>query len=276
MSCHCLLQQTTPLLRAVTLMAPAKGDPWVTVAFTPGHMVLHLATDDQCCTATATVPKELFTELRADTDCRFMVSLSNLTAALQLAAPAALANGSAVRIAYPDADSRCVVETHCGAGSRTLRASMITRPVKERLLDLRFLDAVAPNRAELLGEICRDMVSDINAVTPDHLHITFAAPAVCFAGTGGNYGSVTVEVSRHSDGVLNFEAGDDSVQPKYLCAQAMRAFGGFAASKETLFERVTLAVNTERQLSVHHHGRDVDRDAAVLFVLQPLSALLDL
>jgi hypothetical protein len=274
MSCSCRLVNLGAFARALTLMAPPKGDVWVTVAFTSSHMVLHLATDDQCTTATATVPKETFSEFRADPDCRFMVCLSNLTAALQLCGPTAAASNGAVRIAYPDADSKCLVET--ADGDRLLRCAILTRPVKERLLDLRFHDALCPNRLSLRGDVCRELVLDLQSMQPDHLHITFSSTAACFSATGGNYGSLTMEVSRHADGVLHFEAGDDSLQPKYLSGQAAHALGGSASTRDVWFDRATVHVNAERQLCVAHHGRDHELEVQVQFVVQPLSALLDL
>jgi hypothetical protein len=275
MSCNCRVAQLAPLARAIALMAPPKGDVWITLAFTPTHMVMHLATDDQCTTATATAPKEIFSDFQADPDCRFMVNLSNLMSGFQLCGPvAAAASITAVRIAYPDADSRCVMEA--GDPERMVRCAMLTRPVKERLLDLRFQTALCPNKVALRGDISKEIVSDLAVMQADHVHVNFTPTAVCFSGTGSNFGSLTIEVSRHADGVLHFESGDDSLQPKYLSAHAMHALGGGASMKDVCFDRVTVRVNAERQLSVSHHGRDLDLDVQVQFAVQPLSALLDL
>lgn len=181
-----------------------------------------------------------------------------------------------VRVAYPDADAQCIVEAADGA--RTVRCAIVTRPVRERLLDLRFQDAVCPNRIALRGDVAQEVLSDLIAMAPDHVLVTFTSAAACFAGTGGAFGSLTVEVGRHLNGVLHFEAGDDTLQPKYLSVQTLHALGGNAHSKDVVFERVAVHVNAERQLCVQHSGinSDADRHVEVQFVVQPLSALLDM
>lgn len=259
-----------PLLRALTLMTPSKGDPWVAIAFTASHMIVHHATDDMSTTATATIPKEIFTEFAATTDCRFMLCLSNLTSSLQLCTPYCTAS-VALMFAFPTADGKCVLEV-C-TPEATVRTLMLTRPVKDRLLDLRFHDALCPNRMSLRGDVLKEAVNDVAAMTPDHVQVSFSNAAACIMGSGGIFGAVTVEISRNADGVINFESGDDTLHPKYLSSHAVQAFGG---SNNAWFDRVTLCVNTERQLCVSHHGREHDADVQVQFVVQPLANMFDI
>lgn len=274
MSCHCRLTQVSNLLRGLSVMAQAKGDAWVSVAFTATHMILHHVADDQSATATATMPRELFVEFSASPDCMFMVSLANLIAALQLAAHTAAATAPPVLFAYPNADGKCVIDV--AESDVSVTCALLTRPVRSTLLDLRFDQALCVNALWVRGDIPKELLADVHAMHPDHVQIAASAEGFRINAIGGLHGALSFDIASNADGVLRFECTDDRVQPKFLAGHVLHALGGAGHGREAWFDRVGLRVNAASQLCVEHMGREHEADVKVTFVLQPLSTLLDL
>jgi hypothetical protein len=278
MSCSVRIAHPSAFLKALTVMAPANHrttDPWISLLFLggTGGLAIHHASEDLSVTTTASMPRELFSDFTTEGDCRFMVSLASLVTAIGVCTQSAAGAGARVLLEYPNSDGKCNVEI--GDGDVAAQCSLLTRSVKDRLLDLRFEDALAPNRVTLRGDVVKDLVADLLAFSTEHVNVFFSAASMCLHGTGSPHGSLTIEVDRGGEGVILFEAADDSVQSKYLCTHALHALGGNAATKEW-FEQVQLRVNTERQLCVQHYGRAAEMNVTLEFVVQPLSMLLDM
>ncbi|PWV03755.1 putative Cell cycle checkpoint protein RAD1-like [Trypanosoma cruzi] len=202
MSVYCRVAQPHILLKALAALTIAK-DSWVTVAFTEGVVVLHVEGKDQSITATARLPKALFSEYSAK-DVRFAVHLVTLRDALLLGGPALLAPVVLARVvlAYPMGDARLLVELT--DGDCTLQSTLATRPVQERLLDLRFGETSVANQMVLLGDVARDAIEDLVAAQCPHAVVVLdPRSGVTLRGEGGPYGAVTVQLQRSSEAILS-------------------------------------------------------------------------
>ncbi|RNF23169.1 cell cycle checkpoint protein [Trypanosoma conorhini] len=300
MSVCCRVAQPHLLLKALAVLTMAK-DSWATVAFTESVVVLHVEGTDQSITATATLPQALFAEYSAK-DARFSVHLVTLRDALLLGGPALLAPGGLARVvlAYPMDDARLLVELT--DGDRTLQSTLVTRPVKERLLDLRFGEARVTNEMALLGDAARDAIEDLVAAQcPQAVVVLDPKDGVTLRGEGGPYGAVTVQLQRSSEVVLSALGGGTRARTRVLrshlalaCgvrpgAKLWRAAGAVADSAPGLqgascgaaqptfggFERLLFQLNEERQLSVVHVPRDQGVPVTVTVVVSPLCDLYD-
>ncbi|ESL08098.1 hypothetical protein TRSC58_04206 [Trypanosoma rangeli SC58] len=300
MSVYCRVAQPHLLLKALAVLTMAK-DSWVTVAFAESLVVLHVEGTDQSITATATLPKALFSEYSAKNVC-FSVHLATLRDALLLGGPALLAPVGLARIvlAYPMSDARLLVELT--DGDCTLQSTLATRPVKERLLDLRFGEAHVTNQMVLLGDAARDAIEDLVVAQCPHAVVVLDPDiGVTLRGEGGPYGAVTVQLRRSSEVILSALEGGTRAHTRVLrshlalaCGvrpggKLWRAAGAVADTVPGLqgasggaaqpafggFERLMFQVNEERQLCVVHMPRDPGVSVNVTVVVSPLCGLYD-
>ncbi|KEG08132.1 cell cycle checkpoint protein [Trypanosoma grayi] len=298
MSVYCRVAHPHLLLKAVAVLNVAK-DSWATVAFTDTAVVLHVEGVDRSITATATLPKALFTEYSAS-NARFMVHLTSLRDALLLGGPAPLAAVRLARIvlAYPMGDAKLLVELT--DGDCVLQSTLVTRPVLGRLLDLRFGDARVVSQVTLLGSAARDAIEDLVVAQCPHAAVVLdPEEGVTFHGDGGPYGTVTVQMRRDTDVILSARGGGKHAQTRVLRSHLALACGVRCGGKTwraagavydaTLglagpcsggsgvqaasggFERLLLQINEERQLGVVHMPRDHDVAVAVTVVISPQS-----
>ncbi|EAN96960.1 putative Cell cycle checkpoint protein RAD1-like [Trypanosoma cruzi] len=300
MSVYCRVAQPHILLKALAALTIAK-DSWVTVAFTEGVVVLHVEGKDQSITATARLPKALFSEYSAK-DVRFAVHLVTLRDALLLGGPALLAPVVLARVvlAYPMGDARLLVELT--DGDCTLQSTLATRPVQERLLDLRFGETSVANQMVLLGDVARDAIEDLVAAQCPHAVVVLdPRSGVTLRGEGGPYGAVTVQLQRSSEAILSALDEGTHAHTRVLrshlalaCGvrpggKLWRASGAVAdvapgmqgtsggAAQPTFggFERLLFQVNEARQLSVVHMPRDHDVPVTVTVTVSPAHGLYD-
>jgi hypothetical protein len=300
MSFHCRVGNSALLLRALSVLSLGR-DTWATVAFTPQVVIIHSAGEDQSTTATATLPSSLFQDYHVAGEVRFMVDLTALSDALTLLGAHTVASAFVkVVLAYPTSDGRLLVEIM--DQHRSAQSILVTRAVKERLLDLRFSDALTANRAIVRGDAVREAVLDLVALQCTHAEVAFrdglegGSPArILFSGSQSVLGAVEVSLDRTADSVLLLEPGDQTVKGKYLTAHLATAVGLHARSSPFAplrpsssaagnqqapygdfgFEKLSLLINTERQLCVVHRGRDHDVPVAISIVITPLFAGLD-
>ena len=300
MSCKLRLNQPGPVLKALAALGPSR-DAWVTFDFpadAPTVVFVHFSAPDGCSTATATLPDSLFHEVHVarvpqpegvDT-CRFSVSLSAVTAALHLTQQTAVhgAHGL-IELQFPSVDGQVRVSACDDALLST--CSLTVRPSKPgRLHDLRFGDALVPNRVLLRGDLLREWVQDLAVAAVEQIHVACTASTLRLHGVGSPFASVTIEVDRGAESVLAFESGDDGLCPKFLAAQALHALAagslagspdrgssgvGSAAPFGQAFPRVQIRINTEGQLSVTHMPHEHEAGACVEFVVQPLASDLE-
>ena len=310
MSFQCRVGNTALLLRTLSVLNLGK-DSWATVAFTQQVVIFHTSGDDLSTTATATLPSSLFQEYHVIGDARFMVNLSAFCDALTLLGAQAVASSFVkVVLAFPTSDGRLLVEII--DQQRSAQSILVTRAVKDRLLDLRFSDSLTSNRVILRGDAAREAVQDLVALQCSQAELRFVAagtddrggscpPRLLISGSPSVLGSIQVSLDKSSDCVLHLEIGDAAVSGKYLTSHLATACGLHVRSASTRFaggvgggggggsgagpsgfpygdlgfERLTLLLNTERQLCVVHQGRDHDVPVAVSIVITPLFAGLD-
>ncbi|ORC89048.1 cell cycle checkpoint protein [Trypanosoma theileri] len=307
MSVYCRVAHPHLLLKALAVLTITK-DSWATVAFSDNVVVLHVEGSDQSITATATLPTALFSEYSA-TDARFMVHLASLRDALLLGGPALLSTVTLARIvlAYPMGDAKLLVELT--DGDCVLQSTLVTRPVKDHLLDLHFGNARVVNKLTLLGDVARDVIEDlVVAQCPQVVVVLDPQEGVTLRGEGGPYGAVTVQMRRNAEVILSTLAEGKHAQTRVLrshlaLACGVRAGGkllrmtgsnndhllgniglfsssgggGGGGQQPTFggFERLLFQINEERQLSVVHTTRDHDIAVTVNVVVSPLCDLYD-
>lgn len=232
----------------------------------------------------------------------FMVSLSALVNAITICAQAAGAScGGTVLMTYPSLDGRLLVEgdsvsSTAGSGGTNVVAqcSLTTQSPSEiarQHYTLRFEDALVPNRFIIRGESLREWVADAHTMGVEQVLLFANSAAFCLHGTNSPFGNLTIEVDKFSDSMIKFEVGDDSLQPKFLAnvlpALAASALtsgtgSGFKGEMASIaaagggFQKVMLQINTEGQLCVTHMPNEHDVQYSVQFVVQPLSAMLDM
>lgn len=299
---QCQLVHVQPLLKALCCLNFGR-DPWVTIVFTQERTVLHTASDDQSMTATATVPNSVFSAYECPESTRVMVSTPNIIDAVTMMSGASMGgSGVKVLLAYPTSDDRFLVEAV--EDDRSSRTALLVRAVKERLLDLRFRDALVTNRVMIKGDVLRDMVADLLAFQCENVALVLTAKKLGLVGLRSPHGNATIEIEREAEGVLHFEVSDESVQPRYHISHLALAVGltqmkahahskfGFTApgaaqyavyvgggisSESPAFENLFLQLNTESQLLVTHQGaRAHDAEAQVNFTVNPLAVLDDI
>ena len=142
---------------------------------------------------------------------------------------------------FPTPSGQLMVEVQ--EGSRVAAQSLLlTRAVKERLLDLRFQDVPSPTRVALKASIVREIVADICAYQSDCVQLRFSAGRVSFVATGSPYGTMTTEVDRGSEGLLQFDVGDDTLAPKYISSHFTKALAWTSHNPLVLSGRVATLV----------------------------------
>lgn len=299
MSVHCRLNSTSMLLRVLQTLSIGK-DTWSSCVFTRDVLIFHTAGDDQASTASATIPRSMFSEYVVSADVpRFMVHVQSLVDALLMGGGALLHSAAAKFVlAYPTGDGRLLVELE--DSRRTIQSTLSTRPVKDRLLDMRFSDALAVNRITLRGDVLMEFLCDVSAFQADTVRVAFTPTHLRIVGMDSPLGTVDIAVGKKNEAVLGFDVGDTSLTPKYHTQHILRACGmrlgksggggrpggafptgggdaGFpSADGSGGFERLTLVVNAERQLCVMHQGLDHSIPAMVNIVISSVCELEDM
>jgi len=286
MSVHCRVgANPAPLLRVLSVLAVGGSDTWATLVFTPRVVIAHVAGSELSTTATATISTALFLEYTVTGDPRCMVHLGSLTDALTLCGTTPLLlHQLKVLLAYPTHDSRLLVELSDTASCRIGQSMVVTRPVPERLLDLRFGDSVAVHRVELRGDALREVLTDLIAFQVQKVQISVNSTQATITGEGSPHGTLRITIPSASDAVLQFDCGDSAVVGQFLMPHFAVACGvsrttrsgglsagghGSTGWTET-FERLTLILNNERQLSAVHQNRDDGIPVTVSVVITPL------
>lgn len=298
---HCTLPNASLFLKVLQTVSIAR-ESWTSCIFTRDVLVLHTAGDDQSSTATATVPKSLFGEYAVAGECRFMVHVNALTDALLIGGPQALySTAVSFRMSFPTSDGgRLLVELDDSKGCRCLQSKIVTRPVKERLLDLRFSESLITNRVTLRGDAVVELLHDLTGFQAAQTRFEFSPTHFKLIGLESSFGScLEIAVPKTSDVVIGLEVGDVTVKPKYHTHHLAAACGvGTSSSSRgafrsadsgnsfdpasmwgsgaSSFERLTLAVNGERQLSVTHQGLDHTVPVMVNVVLSPICDLMEM
>lgn len=333
MSVHATVQYPILLFKALTAVKLNKDrDCWATVIFTDTVVVLHVEGSDQSSTATAMLPRKLFAEY-AVSDAKMEVHLQTLMDAMLLRGPTALTtNAAVIRLAYSSADGGIVIEltdrpadvfgrgssssgglgmsamaaaigdgdSAFPGGTRVLQSRIVTRPVKDNLLDLHFRDNAIAGQVTLLGDALRDAIGDLVGAqcAEATLVIDPRHKSVRLLGEGSPFGSVEVLIRRNAKALLSFgdgEAGREArtkVSTRHLAVACGASGGGVggtgggrsrgaagavagadASGGATVgggFERLTLQINARGQLSVVHMERDHDVKVTVTVVVNPL------
>ncbi|KPA75376.1 hypothetical protein ABB37_08655 [Leptomonas pyrrhocoris] len=351
MSVYCRIASPTVLLRALHTVAVSR-DGWATVVFTDSHVVLHVEGTDENMTATCTLPKALFAEY-AVVDTRFAVHIPTLIDALLMLGPAVLTASTRAVLAYPTEDAKLLVEltpsarlscsypasggaaevdAQMAVGQRILQSLLVTRNVKDHVLDLRFAEATLLAQVTLQGDVLRELIADVTAAQCTEVALRVdPKQGLLMRGEGGPFGEVTARIAANSDVVLALsreQAGETRVYAHHLAlACGVRGLGsgsglnaggnargrggptpntaaGFSARDGRLsnadfilmglaaaggsggggggaatlfggFERLTLQINAQRQLSVLHTQREHEQKVAVTVVVMPLCSVYD-
>jgi cell cycle checkpoint protein len=307
MSVHCRLSSSSTLLRVLHTLSICR-DTWSSCVFTRDVLIFHTAGDDQASTASATIPRSMFAEYIVSSDApRFMVHVQSLVDALLMGGSALLHSTAAKFIlAFPTGDGRLLVELE--DPRRTIRSTLSTRPVKERLLDMRFGDALSVNRITIRGDAVMEILGDISAFQADTVQLAFTPTHLRIVGLDSPLGTTEITIGKKHDAVLGFDVGDTSLLPKFHSKHLMRACGlgprggsgsgggsnrghgmyvagdaggtgGFltsAGEASSGFERLTLMINAERQLCVMHQGLDHSIPAMVNVVISSVCELEDM
>ncbi|KPI84952.1 hypothetical protein ABL78_5995 [Leptomonas seymouri] len=349
MSVYCRIASPAVFLRALHTVSVSR-DGWATVVFIDSHVVLHVEGTDDNMTATCTLPKTLFAEY-AVVETRFSLHIPTLIDALLMLGPAVLTASTRAVLAYPTEDARLLVEltpsdcpsvsytavasstaydAQLGTGQRILQSLLVTRSVKDQVLDLRFAEATLLAQVTLQGDAMRDLIADLTAAQCTEASIRVdPTHGLSLRGQGGPFGEVFAHIGAHSDAVLALsrdQAGETRVYTHHLAlACGLRgagsggstgpsgnsrgrggpnasAGGGFSARDGRLstadgilmglaasgvggsgaatvfggFERLTLQINSRRQLSVLHTQREHEQKAAVTVVVMPLCSVYDI
>ena len=338
------LQNVSLLIKALTSVSVGR-DTWATLMFTPMAVVLHASGDDQSSTAGGSVPNELFSEYRlfciggqagggAAEDasgglfppsaedaqqpgqmqvCQFMVHVRSLIDALTLSSGATTGTAQTV-LTFPASDGRLLVEQSESAaagvsgGAKRSQCSLVTRPIRERVLDLHFQDALISHRLSLRGDFARELLSDLVAFQCEQVRLRFKPSGdVIVEGVNSPFGSCAFTLPKGMDGVLGSVCGDSAIEGRYLLSHfALAVLGGAGGTGKSIrtgggyglggsagapsgkggaeptpitdliaFSRLTFNVNTERQLCVMHRARDHDIQVRVDVVIAPVSLMLD-
>ncbi|CBZ26612.1 conserved hypothetical protein [Leishmania mexicana MHOM/GT/2001/U1103] len=365
MSIYCRLASPPVFLRALHTVSVSR-DGWATVVFTDSHVVLHVEGTDENMTATCTLPKNLFAEY-AVVETRFALHIPTLIDALLMLGPSVATASTRAVLAYPTDDAKLLVEltptdraagggssggflsgaslTHSDlgvGGSRMLQSLLVTRNVRDHLLDLRFSEAALLAQVTLQGDTVRDLIADVTAAQCTEVSIRIDPKlGVILRGEGGPYGEVEAHVHATSEALLSLSREQSTSTRVYthhlalacgakggtggggssggsagaggagggrlrgtgaggggfsmrdgrlsnsdyilmgLAASAAGAGssgGGGGAAVGTLFggfERLTLQINAQRQLSVLHTQRDHELKVFVTVVVMPLSSVYD-
>ncbi|KAK7202191.1 Cell cycle checkpoint protein RAD1-like [Novymonas esmeraldas] len=361
MSVYCRLASPPVFLRALHTVAVSR-DGWATVAFTDSHVVLHVEGTDENMTATCTMPKSLFAEY-AVVETRFAVHIPTLIDALLMLGPSVATASMRAVLAYPADDAKLLVEltpTERSAGgaftggvvttqaepsrggARMLQSLLVTRNVRDHLLDLRFAQTPLLAQVTLQGDMVRELIADVAAAQCSEVSIRIDAKlGVVLRGEGGPYGQVESHIHADSEALLSLSRERSAETRVYshhlaLACGARGAAGGAGASSGATggagaggggrmrggvagggggardgrlssaeymlmglstssasgaggagggaaagalfggFERLTLQINAQRQLSVLHTQRDHELKVSVAVVVLPLSSVYDL
>ncbi|CAJ1024090.1 Cell cycle checkpoint protein RAD1-like, putative [Leishmania guyanensis] len=355
MSIYCRLASPPVFLRALHTVSVSR-DGWATVVFTDSHVVLHVEGTDENMTATCTLPKNLFAEY-AVVETRFALHIPTLIDALLMLGPSVATASTRAVLAYPTDDAKLLVELtpadrFAGGGSptlsdlgvggdRMLQSLLVTRNVRDHLLDLRFSEAALLAQVTLQGDAVRDLIADVTAAQCTEVSIRIDPKlGVLLRGEGGPYGEVEAHVNANSEVLLSLSRERSASTRVYthhlalacgarggtggggsssggsgaggtgggrlrgtvpggggsstrdgrlsntdyilmgLAASAVGAGGSGSggAAVGTLFggfERLTLQINAQRQLSVLHMQRDHELKVSVTVVVMPLSSVYD-
>jgi cell cycle checkpoint protein len=356
MSVYCRIAAPTVFMRALHTVAISR-DGWATVVFTDSHVVLHVEGIDENMTATCTLPKSLFAEY-AVVETRFSLHIPTLMDALLMLGPTVLAASTRTVLAFPTEDAKLLVEltpsdrllssygytgrtagaeSDVGFGQRILQSLLVTRNVREHVLDLRFAEATLLAQVTLQGDTLRDIITDLNAAQCTEVALRVdPKDGVLLHGTGGPYGDVSAHIEANSDVIFSLsreQSGETRVYTHHLALACgvrgsgsgggggsgsggssgagrsratanntggMGSGGGFSSRDGRLsnadyllmglaasgtggastlfggFERLTLQINAQRQLSVLHTQREHEQKVAVTVVVMPLCSVYDI
>jgi hypothetical protein len=280
MSLRCRVSDVPLLLKTLNTVAAPRGGSWATVVFSQDVVIIHTAGENHSFTGTATIPRSLFVEYTVTKDLQFTVNVFGLIDALMLGG-AHTVTSSAVRftIMYPTMDDRVLVEVQ--DSHRVLQTTLVTRPVRERLLSLRFTDSLTMNRICMRGDAVADLISDLSAFQVETVRVGFTRRSFLMTGLRSVLGEVVIELSKHSELVMMHDVGDESLTSAYLmgdialACSPQRQLRRGTVEGDSGFERVTLLVNRDRQLCVTHQGLDHVVPVMVSMVLNPQICLDD-
>ncbi|KAG5479965.1 hypothetical protein LSCM1_06384 [Leishmania martiniquensis] len=364
MSIYCRIASPQVFLRALYTVSVSR-DGWATVVFTDSHVVLHVEGTDENMTATCTLPKHLFAEY-AVVEARFALHIPTLIDALLMLGPSVATASTRAVLAYPTDDAKLLVELtptdrFSGGGSagglagggpplqadldvggaRVLQSLLVTRNVRDHLLDLRFSEAALLAQVTLQGDTVRDLIADLTAAQCSEVSIHIDPKlGVILRGEGGPFGEVEAHVHASSEALLSLsreQSASTRVYTHHLalacgtrggtasgggggsissaggggggCLRGTGAAGGSFSGRDGRlsnadyilmglaasavgagssgggaavgalfggFERLTLQINAQRQLSVLHTQRDHELRVSVTVVVMPLSSLCDM
>ncbi|EPY23009.1 cell cycle checkpoint protein [Strigomonas culicis] len=299
MSVYCCVGNPD-LLRKTLSALVIQSEGWATLIFTPDDVMFHVEGSNQSMTATAVLPRQFFSEYSV-APVSFTTHLPTLLSALTMSASAN------ITLAYTPTDGRLVVEL--GANSdegRLLQSQVVTRPVGDSLLNLRFKDAALSFQVVLVGDVVREAISDISAAQCPVTVLTITAThGVLLEGVDGPFGDVQIQLVRGSEVFLGGHGTGSSSSTRVLTdhlalataaskpavrrgkggagggapsgarddlvwSAAVGGSAGSGPSPSTGFERVTLQINAQRQLSVIHTQHDHNVKANVTVVVMPV------
>ncbi|CCW67214.1 unnamed protein product [Phytomonas sp. Hart1] len=300
MSIYCCVANPILFLKAL-VMVGLERDSWVTITFSKNEVELHVEANNRNTTATALLPRGIFSEYVV-VETRLCVHLHTLLDAFfLLGLPALGAPTVRLTLVHPTPDGRLLVElggSHDGAeAGRTLQSQLLTRPVRARPLDLRFSDLPLVAAAAPPGEALRDALLDLAATQSGETTLAMGgAEGVRLRGRGP-HGNVEI--------VLPCQVGNDlkreAFRPAWTrvqtlqfalacgCGRATFALGGGAGgsglsaslgaygcgaglvgSGGAGFEQLSLQINSQRQLSVVHESSEGMAKVTVRVVLNSL------
>lgn len=355
MSVYCRIASPVLFLRALHTVSVSR-DGWATVVFTDSHVVVHVEGTDENMTATSTLPKSLFAEY-AVVETRFCLHIPTLIDALLMLGPVVLTASTRAVLAYPTEDAKLLVELtpsdhlsssygmqqqggarDIGLGQRILQSLLVTRNVRDHVLDLHFTDAPLLAQVTLQGDVLRELIADLIAAQCTEVMIGVDPKlGLSLRGGGGPYGQVAMQIAAASDAILSLSrehvaetrvyahhfalacgvrgsgsgggggsgaggggrglrggagiggaglggARDGRMSNADTILMGLSSMGvgggggGGAAGASTPFggfDRLTLQLNAQRQLSVLHTQREHEHKVAVTVVVMPLCSVYD-
>lgn len=134
---------------------------------------------------------------------------------------------------------------------RVVQCQVLTRPVREQMLDLRFHDALVPNTISLSTELSREIAGNLTALSNvEHISLSFSTTAgLTFTAAGSPMGTAMIQApmpprgtsmgvgrayggsgggagAAAGVGVFKYEAANDTLQPSYLAHHFVYALSG--------------------------------------------------
>ncbi|EPY34110.1 cell cycle checkpoint protein [Angomonas deanei] len=301
MSVFCSVANVPLFLKALSVLVISK-DGFATVIFTPDAMILHVGGKNESMTATAVLPRAVFADYSVS-EVRFATHIPTLIDAVTLGSVFATGvSGTPLTLSYSPAHCKLVVQTgKDGESGRSVQSKLNTKPTSDSLLDLHFRDYLMDVQASLRGDVIREAINDIGAAQCVETTLTISpTDGVILKGTGSPYGEVEIHLERNGEAMFSVEGTKRSstrVHTEHLSlacragkstVRGKTSFGGAAGRDDYLFntaagaapagttsfgsgfERVTLQINEQKQLSVIHSQRDNDEKVVVSVVVLPL------